>query len=68
MELQPEIINQVAEMLKAGGETIAVAESTTGGLISARLLSVPGASSYFLGGTVIYTCLLYTSPSPRDRG
>lgn len=55
MELQPEIINQVAKMLKAQGETIAVAESTTGGLISARLLSVPGASAFFLGGTVIYT-------------
>ena len=55
MELQPEIINQVAEMLQARGETIAVAESTTGGLISAQLLSVPGASAYFLGGTVIYT-------------
>jgi PncC family amidohydrolase len=55
MELEPEIINQVAEMLKARSETIAVAESTTGGLISARLLSVPGASAYFLGGTVIYT-------------
>ena len=55
MVLQSEIVNQVAEMLKARGETIAIAESTTGGLISARFLSVPGASAYFLGGTVIYT-------------
>ena len=55
MVLQSEIVNQVAEMLKARGETIAIAESTTGGLISSRLLSVPGASAYFLGGTVIYT-------------
>ncbi|HTO12759.1 MAG TPA: CinA family protein [Candidatus Binatia bacterium] len=36
-------------------ETIAVSESSTGGLISAALLSVPGASAYFLGGGVIYT-------------
>ncbi|MCL4745082.1 MAG: nicotinamide-nucleotide amidohydrolase family protein [Burkholderiaceae bacterium] len=41
--------------LKARGETIAVSESSTGGLISAALLSVPGASSYFLGGAVVYT-------------
>ena len=36
-------------------ETIAIAESSTGGLISAALLAVPGASSYFLGGGIIYT-------------
>ncbi len=47
--------NPVAELLKSRKETVAVAESSTGGLISASLLSVPGASSYYLGGTVIYT-------------
>src|SRR5437899_12151454 len=36
-------------------ETIGVAESSAGGLISAALLAVPGASAYFLGGGVIYT-------------
>jgi PncC family amidohydrolase len=41
--------------LKTRGETIAVAESSVGGLISASLLSVPGASSYFVGGAVVYT-------------
>ena len=45
----------VADMLKARKETIGVAESSTGGLISANLLAVPGASAYFLGATVIYT-------------
>ena len=36
-------------------QTLALAESSTGGLISAALLSVPGASAYFLGGGVVYT-------------
>jgi PncC family amidohydrolase len=42
-------------LLKTRGETIAVSESSTGGLISAALLAVPGASAYFIGGGVIYT-------------
>ena len=50
-----EPVQEISEMLKALGETIAVAESTTGGLISACLLAMPGASDYFLGGVVIYT-------------
>ena len=55
MELNTGTTIAVSAALKARGETIAVAESTTGGLISAGLLSTPGASAYFLGGTVIYT-------------
>ena len=42
-------------LLKQRSETVAVSESSTGGLVCAALLSVPGASSYFLGGGVIYT-------------
>lgn len=45
----------LADILKARNHTVGVAESSTGGLISANLLAVPGASAYFLGGTVIYT-------------
>ena len=46
---------RIAATLKARKETVAVAESAAGGLISAALLAVPGASAYCLGGIVIYT-------------
>ena len=46
---------RIGARLKARGETIAIAESSTGGLISAALLALPGASAYFVGGSVIYT-------------
>jgi nicotinamide-nucleotide amidase len=49
------LAEQIAARLKARGETIAVGESSAGGLISAALLAVPGASAYFLGGAVVYT-------------
>jgi nicotinamide-nucleotide amidase len=45
----------VAELLKAAGQTLAVAESSAGGLISATLVSIPGASAYYIGGGVVYT-------------
>ncbi|HEX2035329.1 MAG TPA: CinA family protein, partial [Chloroflexota bacterium] len=46
---------RVAARLVARGETVAVAESSAGGLIAAALLAVPGASAYFRGGAVVYT-------------
>jgi len=46
---------RIAAKLKARGETISIAESSTAGLISAALLAIPGASAYFLGGAVVYT-------------
>ena len=46
---------KVGALPKARGETIAVAESSAGGLISAALLAVPGASAYFKGGGTVYT-------------
>jgi PncC family amidohydrolase len=49
------IAAEVGERLKDRGETVAVAESSSGGLISAALLRVPGASKYYLGGAVVYT-------------
>ena len=45
----------VAALLTARHETVAVAESSAGGLIAAALLAVPGASAYFRGGAVVYT-------------
>lgn len=49
------LAEKVAFELIARKQTIGVAESSTGGLISATLLAVPGASAYFIGGGVIYT-------------
>ncbi len=49
------IAEQVAARLIARKQTIAVAESSSGGLIAAALLAVPGASAYFLGSAVVYT-------------
>jgi len=46
---------RIAASLKAGKETVAIAESSTDGLITAALLAVPGTSAYCLGGIVIYT-------------
>ena len=49
------IAEKIAARLIERRQTIAVAESSTGGLISAALLAVPGASGYFLGSAVVYT-------------
>jgi PncC family amidohydrolase len=49
------LAERIAARLIERRETVAVAESSTGGLIAAALLAVPGASAYFLGGAVVYT-------------
>jgi nicotinamide-nucleotide amidase len=46
---------QVADLLRAGGRTIATAESCTGGLLAARLTDLAGSSDYVLGGLVVYS-------------
>jgi len=55
MTILGEMAAELGALLKARGEQVAVSESSTGGLISAALLAVPGASAYYLGGGVIYT-------------
>ena len=66
------LAEQAAKLLKQRKETIAIAESSTGGLISAALLAVPGASAYFLGGAVVYTRkareVLMAIPNEAVRG
>ena len=52
---QRQLASEIAEKLTARGETVAVAEATAGGLVSAALLSVAGASKYSAGGGVVYT-------------
>ena len=55
MQALAPLADDLGERLKAARQTVAVAESSSGGLISAALLAVPGASAYYLGGAVVYT-------------
>ena len=55
METLLPLAQKVADLLKSRSETIAIGESAGGGLVSAALIAQPGASAFFLGGTVIYT-------------
>jgi nicotinamide mononucleotide (NMN) deamidase PncC len=48
-----DLAEKIAAVLTSRRQTIAIAESSTGGLISAALIAVPGASAYFLGGAVV---------------
>lgn len=70
-ELLP-IAEKAGGLLKQKRQTIVVAESASGGLISAALLAVPGASAYFTGGAVLYTArahkLLLDLPPDAVKG
>lgn len=55
MQLLLPVAEKIAARLIERRETVAVTESSTGGLIAAALLAVPGASAFFLGGAVAYT-------------
>jgi PncC family amidohydrolase len=46
---------QAGAQLKARGETVVVAETSSGGLVSASLLAVPGASAFYVGGAITYS-------------
>lgn len=54
-ESLPALAARVGEMLRARGQTVSVVESSAGGLVSAALLAIPGASAYFRGGAVVYS-------------
>ena len=54
MEEVTKILLKISRILSSRKETVSVTETSTGGLISAGLLSVPGASSYFVGGVIPY--------------
>src|SRR5216683_350549 len=70
-ELLP-LAERRGECLKERKETIVIAESSSGGLLSAVLLALPGASAYYLGGAVVYTAkarvLLMDIPREAVRG
>ncbi len=55
MTIDTSLATRVAGLLISRHQTLAISESSTGGLISASLLSVPGASAFFLGGSITYT-------------
>jgi nicotinamide-nucleotide amidase len=55
ISIDTSLATHVAGLLISRQQTLAISESSTGGLISASLLAVPGASAFFLGGSVTYT-------------
>jgi len=63
-----ELARQILARLEAGGHTVAVAESLTGGLVAAALTDIPGASTSFRGGVVTYATELKASLLGVDRG
>lgn len=70
-ELHPQAL-RIADLLRARGETVAVADGATGGLIAASLLTVPGALDFFVGGGVVYSLrardVLFALPREAYKG
>lgn len=62
------LVAEIGERLKARGETVAVSESSSGGLISAALLAQAGASAFYRGGGVIYTPQAFRGLMGLGRG
>ncbi|KAL8823958.1 MAG: hypothetical protein Q9191_005413 [Dirinaria sp. TL-2023a] len=49
------LLSEISSLLKQRKETVSIAETASGGLISASLLSTPGASAFYKGGLTLYT-------------
>ncbi|KAL4779964.1 hypothetical protein BJX76DRAFT_339362 [Aspergillus varians] len=67
--LQP-LVQEVFSLLKSRNETVSIAETAAGGLISSSLLSVPGASAIYNGGPTVYTLksrLIFAGWTPVDK-
>jgi len=64
---QGSLEDAVLDRLKARGETLAVAESMTGGLLASRLTAIPGASEAFLGGATVYSAQAKAALLGLDR-
>ena len=65
-ETQSALAEEIATLLTTRSEKVAVAESSAGGLISAALLHIPGASRYYAGGGVVYTLASRTQLAGSD--
>ena len=61
MEEIQQVASEVGQLLVERGETVAVAESCTGGMLAERITSVAGSSRYFLGGAIVYSNELKTA-------
>lgn len=59
--------NQILKLFVASGWTLSLAESCTGGAVSAKLTAIPGASQYFLGSIVAYSNELKSKTLAVDR-
>lgn len=62
-----DLVKRVHLLLRAGGSTIASAESLTGGRLAVALTDTPGASETFLGGVVTYATELKASVLDVDQ-
>ncbi|WP_370030491.1 CinA family protein [Qipengyuania mesophila] len=70
-ELHPQAL-RIADLLRARGQKLAVADGATGGLLAASLLTVPGALDFFVGGGVVYSLrardVLFALPRDAYKG
>jgi nicotinamide-nucleotide amidase len=62
-----ELATEILRLLTAAGQTVAAAESLTGGLVAAALTDVPGSSQAFRGGVVAYATELKTQVLGVDK-